>query len=129
MTLLSIGDRLKFLDAVHFLYEKDNTMGAHYSYPQMNTIFQRLSDRISKSLSKQTNKKNDSNERSSDVQKIHCRYCGKANPVSMKYCLECKMPTAVPPSQVMKVCKKCGLAVNDDSIYCYSCGDRFDDIL
>jgi hypothetical protein len=23
----------------------------------------------------------------------------------------------VPPSQVMKVCKKCGLAVNDDSIY------------
>jgi uncharacterized membrane protein YvbJ len=29
----------------------------------------------------------------------------------------------------MKVCKKCGLAVNDDSIYCYSCGDRFDDIL
>ena len=25
------------------------------------------------------------------------------------------MPTAVPPSQVMKVCKKCGLAVNDDS--------------
>jgi len=95
----------------------------------MNTIFQRLSDRISKSLSKQTSKKNDSNERSSDVQKIHCRYCGKANPVSLKYCLECKMPTAVPPSQVMKVCKKCGLAVNDDSIYCYSCGDRFDDIL
>jgi hypothetical protein len=47
----------------------------------------------------------------------------------LKYCLECKMPTAVPPSQVMKVCKKCGLAVNDDSIYCYSCGDRFDDIL
>ena len=86
----------------------------HHSYPQMNTIFQRLSDRISKSLSKQTNKKND---------------CGKANPVSLKYCLECKMPTAVPPSQVMKVCKKCGLAVNDDSIYCYSCGDRFDDIL
>jgi hypothetical protein len=24
---LSVGDRLKFLDAVHFLYEKDNTMG------------------------------------------------------------------------------------------------------
>ena len=100
----------------------------------MNTIFQRLSDRISKSLSKQTSKKNDSNEGSSDVgssdaQKIHCRYCGKANPVSLKYCLECKMPTAVAPSQVMKVCKKCGLAVNDDSIYCYSCGDRFDDIL
>ena len=129
MTLLSIGDRLKFLDAVHFLYEKDNTMGAHYSYPQMNTIFQRLSDRISKSLSKQTNNKNDSNERSSYVLKIYCRYCGKTNPVSLKYCLECKMPTAVPPSQVMKVCKKCGLAVNDDSIYCYSCGDRFDDIL
>ena len=129
MTLLSIGDRLKFLDAVHFLYEKDNTMGAHYSYPQMNTIFQRLSDRISKSLSKQTNNKNDSNERSSYVQKIYCRFCGKTNPVSLKYCLECKMPTAVPPSQVMKVCKKCGLAVNDDSIYCYSCGDRFDDIL
>ena len=104
-------------------------MGGTNSYPQMNTIFQRLSDRISKSLSKQANKKNDSNERSSDVQKIHCRYCGKANPVSLKYCLGCKMPTAVPPSQVMKVCKKCGLAVNDDSIYCYSCGDRFDDIL
>jgi membrane protease subunit (stomatin/prohibitin family) len=95
----------------------------------MNTIFQRLSDRISKSLSKQTNKKNDSNKLSSDVQKIYCRYCGKSNPVSLKYCLECKMQTAVPPSQVMKVCKKCGLAVNDDSIYCYSCGDRFDDIL
>jgi uncharacterized membrane protein YvbJ len=25
----------------------------------------------------------------------------------------------------MKVCEKCGLAVNDDSVYCYSCGTNF----
>jgi uncharacterized membrane protein YvbJ len=29
----------------------------------------------------------------------------------------------------MKVCKKCGLAVNDDSVYCYSCGTKFDDVV
>jgi uncharacterized membrane protein YvbJ len=35
------------------------------------------------------------------------------------------MPIKVPPSQIMKVCEKCGLAVNDDSVYCYSCGTIF----
>lgn len=97
----------------------------------MNTIFQRLSDRISKSLSKQTNKRINtvSNEGSSNVQKIYCRFCGKSNLVSLEYCMRCRMPTAVPPSQIMKVCKKCGLAVNDDSVYCYSCGTEFDDVV
>ena len=97
----------------------------------MNTIFQRLSDRISKSLSKQTNKRINtvSNESPTNVQKIYCRFCGKGNLVSSEYCVRCRMPTAVPPSQIMKVCKKCGLAVNDDSAYCYSCGNKFDDVV
>jgi membrane protease subunit (stomatin/prohibitin family) len=97
----------------------------------MNTIFQRLSDRISKSLSKQTNKRINtvSNESPSNVQKIYCRFCGKGNLVSLEYCVRCRMATAVPPSQIMKVCKKCGLAVNDDSVYCYSCGTKFDDVV
>lgn len=91
----------------------------------MNSIFQRLSNKISKSLSKQTDEEKSSTSTSSDIQKIYCRFCGKANPVSSEHCFQCKMPTIMPPSQVLKVCEKCGLAVNDDSVYCYSCGTIF----
>jgi ribosomal protein L37E len=96
----------------------------------MTSIFHRLSNKISKSLSKDANEESSTgsssvNQRSSTIQKIYCRFCGKDNPVSSEYCLQCRMPIKVPPSQVMKVCEKCGLAVNDDSVYCYSCGTIF----
>jgi len=31
-----------------------------------------------------------------------------------------------PPSTIMKACTKCGLAMNDDSVFCASCGTRFE---
>ena len=65
------------------------------------------------------------NQSSSTIHKIYCRFCGKDNPAPSEYCLQCRMPIKVPPSQVMKVCENCGLAVNDDSVYCYSCGTIF----
>jgi Double zinc ribbon len=95
----------------------------------MNSIFQKLSDKLSKSLSKQEYKKSDvpSSSTSTDKEKVYCRFCGRNNPVTSEYCLECGMQTRMLPSNIMKVCQKCGLAVNDDSVYCFSCGTRFDE--
>ena len=68
-----------------------------------------------------------SNQSSSNIQKVYCRFCGKDNLAPSEYCLQCKRQITVSPSQIMKVCEKCGLAVNDDSIYCYSCGTKLFD--
>jgi uncharacterized membrane protein YvbJ len=32
-----------------------------------------------------------------------------------------------PPSTIMKACTNCGLAMNDDSVFCASCGTRFEE--
>ena len=104
----------------------------HHSYSRMASIFHRLSNKISKSLSKanevSSTGSSSVNQSSSTIQKIYCRFCGKDNPASSENCLQCRMPIKAAPSQVMKVCEKCGLAVNDDSVYCYSCGAPFDDV-
>ena len=68
-----------------------------------------------------------SNQSSSNIQKVYCRFCGKVNPASSEYCLQCRRHITVSPSQIVKVCEKCDLAVNDDSIYCYNCGTKFFD--
>jgi hypothetical protein len=97
----------------------------------MNRIFQTLSNKISKSLSKQKDKEL-STASSSITQgpsnKIYCKFCGRDNPVTSEYCLGCGMQMRMLPFNIMKVCQKCGLVVNDDSVYCYSCGTKFDDI-
>jgi hypothetical protein len=92
----------------------------------MNSIFQKLSDKLSKSLSKQEYKKSDVPS-STDKEKVYCRFYGRDNPVTSEYCLGCGMQMRMLPSNIMKVCQKCGLAVNDDSVYCFSCGTKFDD--
>ena len=96
---------------------------------KLTTIFQRLSNKIFKSLSKGTDEESgtvsSSNQSFSNVQKVYCRSCGKDNSASSEYCLQCRRQITVFPSQIMKVCEKCGQAVNDDSVYCYSCGTKF----
>jgi hypothetical protein len=101
---------------------------------RISRIFHKLSDKIS--LSKDTSKELENissssfNQSSStDKQKIYCRFCGKDNPAASEYCSECRTQITMTPSQVMKVCQKCGLAVNDDSVYCYSCGTKVDDAI
>lgn len=97
----------------------------------LTTIFQRLSNKIFKSLSKgaddESSTVSSSYQSYSNIQKVYCRFCGKDNPASSEYCLQCRRQITVSPSQIMKVCEKCGLAVNDDSVYCYSCGTNFFD--
>jgi hypothetical protein len=96
----------------------------------MTTIFHRLSNKISKTLSKQADEESGtvtSNQSSPNIQKVYCRFCGKDNPKSSECCLQCKTAISIALSQILKVCEKCGLAVNDDSTYCYSCGTKFDD--
>ncbi len=91
----------------------------------MADIFQKLYSKISKSLTNRIAEDSSrANRVSSSTQKIYCRLCGKDNSVSLERCMRCGMPITVHPSQVMKVCTKCGLAVNDDSAYCYSCGTK-----
>jgi hypothetical protein len=104
--------------------EKTNNNDQTISSIQMNSVFQRLFNKISKSFSKQRDEEKPSSS-SYDIQKIYCRFCGKANPASSEHCSQCKKPITIPPSKVLKVCEKCGLAVNDDSVYCYNCGTVF----
>jgi RNA polymerase subunit RPABC4/transcription elongation factor Spt4 len=59
--------------------------------------------------------------------KIYCRSCGRKNPASRQSCQVCGMRTDIPPSEIMKVCNKCGSAVNDDDAYCFRCGSVFSD--
>ena len=55
---------------------------------------------------------------------IYCRFCGRRNPASLTFCQDCKRSMDVPPSHMLKVCTKCGSAINNDDVYCYSCGAR-----
>lgn len=95
-------------------------------------FFQRLSNKIFKPLSKgaadeESSIISSSYQSSPNIHKIYCRYCGKDNPASLEYCLQCRRQITVSPSQIMNVREKYGLAVNDDSVYCYSCGTNFFD--
>lgn len=112
--------------------EKANSNDENCHIYKLTTIFQRLSNKIFKSLSKGADEEQStvsSYQSSSNIQKLYCRFCGKDNPISSEYCLQCRRQITMSPSQIMKVCEKCGLAVNDDSVYCYSCGTNlFDEI-
>jgi RNA polymerase subunit RPABC4/transcription elongation factor Spt4 len=61
-------------------------------------------------------------------EKIYCRFCGTANSQGQDVCSKCGSRLNVPPSTIMKACTKCGLAANDDSIYCTRCRARFEDL-
>ena len=60
-------------------------------------------------------------------EKIYCRFCGKSNSQELEVCLKCGTRLNPPPSTIMKACTKCGLAANDDSIFCTRCGTTFED--
>jgi RNA polymerase subunit RPABC4/transcription elongation factor Spt4 len=61
-------------------------------------------------------------------EKIYCRFCSKSNSQGQEICSKCGGRLNPPPSTIMKACTKCGLAANDDSIFCTRCGTRFEDI-
>ena len=61
-------------------------------------------------------------------EKIYCRFCGTANSQGQDVCSKCGSRLNVPPSAIMKACTKCGLAANDDSIFCTRCRTRFEDL-
>jgi ribosomal protein L40E len=79
-------------------------------------IFDRITNSISKRIQqeKMHSKVSENN--------IYCRFCGKKNPVSRTSCQACKMRTDIAPSEILKVCSKCGTAINNDDIYCIRCG-------
>jgi hypothetical protein len=57
-----------------------------------------------------------------DLTKIYCRFCGKPNSAVQEFYTTCAMRLNSQPSAIMKACTKCGLAMNDDSVFCASCG-------
>ena len=61
-------------------------------------------------------------------EKIYCRFCGTDNSQEQGVCSKCGIRLSVPPSTIMKACTKCGLAANDDSIFCTRCRTRFEDL-
>jgi hypothetical protein len=77
-------------------------------------------DKISSILTNRVDRKKGSSDISGNH--IYCRFCGRKNRVSLTICQDCKQSMDVPPSQMLKVCTKCGSAINNDDAYCYSCG-------
>lgn len=56
---------------------------------------------------------------------VFCSFCGLLNLAANEYCASCNMRINLPPSKMMKLCEKCSSSVNDDSAYCYACGNSF----
>jgi Double zinc ribbon len=93
----------------------------------MPHLFEKINNFISRRFN-QENKAPDNLVARSEVSEndIYCRFCGRKNSASRTSCQVCKMRIDVLPSQVEKVCSKCGSAVNNDDIYCFRCGTVFD---
>ena len=69
-----------------------------------------------------------SSKTNNTYERIYCRYCGTSNSQGQDVCSKCGSRLNVPPSTIMKACTKCGLAANDDSIFCTRCRTRFEDL-
>jgi RNA polymerase subunit RPABC4/transcription elongation factor Spt4 len=93
-------------------------------------IIQRMANKIIKSKEKQHEQQQSQLDKISStehiVEKIYCRFCGEVNPSMQEFCTVCGMRLHIPPSAIMKACTKCGLAMNDDSVFCSGCGTKFD---
>ncbi|MGA6991253.1 MAG: hypothetical protein WBL67_06305 [Nitrososphaeraceae archaeon] len=55
---------------------------------------------------------------------IYCRFYVRDNPALSIAYQDYKRNIDVPPSQMLKVCTKRGSAINNDDVYCYSCGTK-----
>jgi RNA polymerase subunit RPABC4/transcription elongation factor Spt4 len=91
-------------------------------------IIYRIANKITKSKEKQKQPQLDKSSNTEYiVEKIYCRFCGKVNSSMQEFCTMCGMRLHIPPSTIMKACTKCGLAMNDDSIFCAGCGTKFEE--
>jgi RNA polymerase subunit RPABC4/transcription elongation factor Spt4 len=91
-------------------------------------IIYRIANKITKSKKQQQPQLYKSSNNESIVEKIYCRFCGKVNSSMQEFCTMCGMRLHIPPSAIMKACTKCGLAMNDDSMFCAGCGTKFEDV-
>ena len=97
-------------------------------------LFRKITDKITKlkdreiEIEGQEVSDSDSKTNNNISEKIYCRFCGTANSQEQDVCSKCGSRLNVPPSTIMKACTKCGLAANDDSIYCTRCRARFEDL-
>ena len=90
-------------------------------------IIHRIANKITKSNEKQQSQLDKSSNTEYIVEKIYCRFCGKVNSSMQEFCTICGMRLNIPPSTIMKACTKCGLAMNNDSIFCSGCGTKFEE--
>ena len=90
-------------------------------------IIHRIANKITKSNEKQQSQLDKSSNTEYNVEKIYCRFCGKVNSSMQEFCTICGMRLHIPPSAIMKACTKCGLAMNNDSIFCSGCGTKFEE--
>jgi hypothetical protein len=91
-------------------------------------LLHRIANKITKPKEKKEHQLDKSTANTNkDITKIYCRFCGKRNSSIQEYCTTCGMRLNSLPSAIMKACTKCGLAMNDDSVFCASCGTRFDE--
>lgn len=81
-------------------------------------VFKPTTDLRRQTKSKQEGKRDD---------QVFCSFCGSLNLAADEYCTSCSMRINLPPSRIMKLCEKCSSSVNDDSAYCYACGNSFND--
>lgn len=95
-------------------------------------LFRRITEKITKpkdgEIEIEREELSDSDIKTNNIsEKIYCRFCGKSNSQEQQVCSKCGRRLNPPPSAIMKACTKCGLAANDDSIFCTGCGTRFED--
>ena len=93
-------------------------------FMNVGRLFRKITSKITKSKEEPLYK---SPETKNVSERVYCRFCGKPNSLTQELCRKCGMRLSSSPSTVMKACTKCGLAMNDDSIFCNRCGTRFED--
>ena len=96
-------------------------------------LFRKITNKIAKPKGREIEVERevqlDSSSKTNNLsEKIYCRFCGTANSQVQDVCSKCGSRLSVPPSTIMKACTKCGLAANDDSIFCTRCRTRFEDL-
>ena len=96
-------------------------------------LFRKIANKITKPKEREMEVEREvqldsSSKTNNTSERIYCRFCGTANSQGQDVCSKCGSRLNVPPSTIMKACTKCGLAANDDSIYCNRCRTRFEDL-
>lgn len=96
-------------------------------------LFRKIANKITKPKEREMEVEREvqldsSSKTNNTSERIYCRFCGTANSQGQDVCSKCGSRLDVPPSTIMKACTKCGLAANDDSIYCTRCRTRFEDL-